>query len=237
MVTTPRSSAARNASIDAWDVRLDSAGAALIVGESRFTGMPAIEQRNELADQNTAERRRWLEGYLARRCPGAVLDTMDIDGLQPVGDTLRLRYSLRSAIFGVRNDSRLVLHPGRLSASGLAAYFRSPHRVQPVRFRFGVWNESRLTIHLPPGWRMLSPTLSDSLRSDFGSAHWVYRSRDTVLSLQSGFSIAGHEVDPPRYRAFQEFLDAVQAREIREIEVAGGPGMEDTVKERRTEGM
>ncbi len=219
IVTTPRTYSADNYSMDEWDVRLDSTGAALVRGESRFTGMPAVEERNDISDLSPTDRRRWLEIYLARRCPGVMLDSLQFEGLHPAGDDLRVSYLFHTSMFAVRRGSGLVLHPGWVSSPGLSEYFRSPSRALPVRFRFGTRTELALNVHLPSGWGAAAPEHPDSLQSAFGAAHWNCLSAGPVLTMRSDHSFAGDDIDTSKYAQFREFLDAMQMRDMREIEV------------------
>jgi hypothetical protein len=219
IVTTPRTAAVENRSIDEWEVRLESSGAALIRGTSSFKGMPAIEQRNDIGDLKPSDRRRWLESYLATRCPGAILDSFRVEGLRPVGDSLEIRYTFRTAMFGVPNSSGMVLHPGWASGSGLSDYFRSPSRVQPLRFRFGLNTELGLAVHLPPGWAVSTPMSSDSLATPFGRAYWTCSVNGSTLTVRSGHTFLGEEIAASEYLKFQEFLDEMQRRDARVIDV------------------
>jgi hypothetical protein len=229
IITTPRVPSAGNRSADQWDVRLDSTGGAIVQGISLFAGSQAVELRNDISDVNPSDRRRWVESYLARRCPGAMLDSLQFTGLQPDGDTLKMYYRMHTSMFAVRQGSALVIHPGWLSASGLSEYFRSPSRVFPIRFRFGNTSESLLNLHLPEGWSMVMPELPDSLQGPFGSARWTCQAEGPLLTWRSDYSFRGNDIAPARFSEFRGFLDAMQAGDMREIEVgrrvqAGKPG-------------
>ena len=236
IVTTPRTNAGENLSREIWDVRLDSTGGALVRGETSFTGLRAIEERNDISDLNATDRRRWMENYLARRCPGALLDSVHVEGLHPVGETLRMQYVFRTSMFAVRGGSGLVMHPGRISALGLSEYFRSPSRALPVRFRFGTREELALTVHLPQGWGVGAPELADSLKSEFGAAYWTCRTEGPVLRWHSGHTFTGDEIPSARFVQFQAFLDAMQYRDMKGIAVErrredpGEKANEDTQK-------
>jgi hypothetical protein len=219
IVTTPRIQASENLSLDEWTVQLDSTGAALIQGESRFTGMPAIEQLNDIGDLNPSRRRQWLEGFLARRCPGATLDSMQIEGMRPLGEGLRVRYRFRTSMFAVRRSSGMVLHPGVFAPASLTEYFRSPSRKYPIRFRYGTRSELVLTVRLPEGWKANRPEVADTIRSSFGSAYWHSEVQGPEIRLQLGRLLSGDEVPAAQYGKFQRFLDAVQMGEMREVEL------------------
>ena len=178
--------------------------------------MPAIEERNDVSDLKPTDRRRWLEGFLARRCPGAILDSLQISGLHPTENGLHARYRFHTSMFAVRRESGLVLHPGSIQSSGLSEYFRSPSRVQPIRFRFGTRDEVDLTVHLPAGWEECHS-----------------RGSEMQLHLAHGFS--GLEVPPGQYGEFQKFLDAMELGDLREIEVGKAKMPGDEVKREDTE--
>ena len=219
MVTTPRDSAASNYSREEWEVWLDSTGSATVRGESWFTGMLAIEHRNDIGDLGPSDQKGWMEVYLARRCPGVVLDSLKILGLNPASEGLRLRYGFHTSMFAVRRESSLLVHPGWVTALELAEYFRSQVRHQPVRFRFGLHNEVALTVHLPSGWGVVNPELSDAFYSPFGAVQWTCLALGAVLKLRSGYSFTGDEIAVTKYGEFQHYLDAIQLRDMRVIEV------------------
>jgi hypothetical protein len=219
IVTTPRTLSAGNRSMDQWDIRLDSTGGAFVRGTSWFAGSPAAEQRDDISDVIPSDRRRWMESYLARRCPGAMLDSMRFEGLSPEHDTLQAYYQFRTSMFAVKRGASLFIHPGWVSASGLSEYFRSRSRVLPVRFRYGTASELFLRVHLPDGWSMIAPEPSDSIHSLFGTAHWSSQMRGSELTWRSGYSFEGGDIAPERFSEFRKFLDAMQVGDMREIEV------------------
>jgi transglutaminase-like putative cysteine protease len=228
IVSTPRDSASWNYSRDEWNIHLDSAGAGIVRGESWFTGMPAIEHRNDICDLGPSDQRRWLEVYLARRCPGVVLDSMMILGMRPGDEGLRLRYTFRTSMFAVRRGSSLLIQPGWVTGLELAEYLRSTSRHYPVRFRFGMHNEVSLAVTLPPGWGVVNPEISDAFYSAYGSVNWTCVALGSVLRLRSGYSFMGDEIPASKYGEFQQYLDAIQIRDMRVIEV--GQKTEDAGK-------
>jgi hypothetical protein len=216
---TPRDSASSNYLKDEWNVQLDSTGSATVRGESWFTGMPAIEHRNDICDLGSSDQRRWLEVYLARRCPGVMLDSLTILGMRPSDEGLRLRYTFRTPMFAVRRGSSLLIQPGWVTGLELAEFSRSPFRHHPVRFRFGSFSEVSLVVKLPPGWGVVNPELSDAYYSSFGSVQWTCLALGTTLRLRSGYSFTGDEIPAIKYGEFQHYLDAIQIRDMRVIEV------------------
>jgi transglutaminase-like putative cysteine protease len=219
IITTPRDSAVSNFSREQWQVTLDSSGAAAVRGDSWFTGMLAIEHRDEIGDLGPTDQRRWFEMYLAERCPGVMLDSLKILGMRPVGEGLQLHYTFHTPMFATRRGSTLLMQPRWVNALGLAEYFRSPTRHHPVRFRFGMRNEISLNVDLPSGWGLAEPEATDAFTSPFGSVHWTCLADGPVLKLQSVYTFAGNEIDTSRYGEFQKFLDAVQLRDMRVIEI------------------
>jgi hypothetical protein len=176
----------------------------------------ASELRAELLAALPHEQRLWLETSLAKRCSGVRLDSFQIKGIAPVYDPLTISYTFRTETFGIRRDSEVVVCPGAIAATGLPDYFRSPSRVQPIRFRFGMRSELELTVHVPESLIVRKDDLADSLRSAFGYVHRSWSSRPGIFHAQSSLVVRGDDVSPAQYPEFQQFLDAVRERDLHE---------------------
>jgi hypothetical protein len=103
------------------------------------------------------------------------------------------------------------------AASDLPDFLRPGKRVHPVRFRFGMERTVSLTLALPAGWRAESPAKVDSLVSTFGCTRLKWAQEGNVLSVECSSRLNGENVPPGRYGALQEFLDAMQVRDLTEI--------------------
>jgi hypothetical protein len=214
---TPRRPARENQTVEHWQARIDETGSAQVEGETLLRGAPAYELRKELAALNNTERTRWLESYLARRCPAVTLKSWRVAGLEPDADSLRFSYSFCSSAFAVRSGELLVVRPAQLCRLDLPELFRSPTRMHPIRFRFGMVQEFLLKLDAPAGRKMLSQPVSDSTSCAHGSAKWQWFPTSCGLFASVRYSLSGEDVSPTQYPAFRAFLDTVEVRDLREV--------------------
>ena len=65
---------------------------------------------------------------------------------------------------------------------------------------------------------MVTPEYSDSLSSPFGSASWrTETTRKRIIRAHEHFLIKGENVLPKEYEEFQNFIDGIKRRELKEI--------------------
>jgi hypothetical protein len=215
--TTPRSTPDNNSTVLQWDVSLEPSGEAKVHGKTVMAGTPAAEFREELIFSTPETRRTWVEQFIAVRFSGARLDSLGVEGLQPVDDPLVISYDFSTTGFGTRRDNHLVIRPAMISASSPADHFRPGRRVHPVRFKGATRTDLNLTVKVRPGWNCDTLGISRFLDSQFGSAQWSGSWRDTVFTLSGRECLNGADVAPQDYARFQGFLDRLREEELREV--------------------
>jgi hypothetical protein len=217
--TTPRSPVDAQAMALFWDVQLGSNGAARVHGRTVFTGVVAAELRDELFYRDPPGQRRWMESYLAARCPGILLDSMQISGLDPPADTLELEYAFATPVFATSRGGTIILRPGLLHASELPDHFRSRERTSPVRLRFGMVTDTKILLR--GAGPLTTEAVSDSVRSSYGSARRACTATNGVVTYENRLRLNGEDVPPASYPLFQAFLDSVRAMDLRETQITG----------------
>ncbi len=217
IITTPCVPADSNHTLFDWQVDLQETGAAIIHGKTQYNGALASEMREALIYASKDEERQWLETFLATRISGAKLDSFQISGLDPVKNPLIIRYQLYTSTFALPRADEMIFCPGQILAFDLPDYFRSADREHSIQFRFGVHNELKLTINLPENWTANISATTDSIDSPFGSASWTYSLEGNKIYIQLNCHLKGKKVDPEQYHEFQNFLDEIKARDLREV--------------------
>ena len=217
IITTFREPADSNRTLFDWTVELQSNGAAIVRGKSEYRGAFASELRELLYFTRPEGRRQWLETYLASRCSGAKLDSFQISGLNPVEDPLIVNYAFQTKTFALDHSGEMTFCPGKILAFELPDFFRSAQRVHPIQFRFGMLDELQLTVKMPAGWKIKTAISPDSLLTAFGSASWFFTADDSSLHIDSTCLINGNAIDPGEFHEFQNFLDGVDKRNLREV--------------------
>ncbi len=215
--TTPRTLAESNLMILNWQVDLLETGAAIVHGNTQYRGALAMEMRDALYFASNDDLRQWLETYLAARCAGTQLDSFRVSGLDPVNDPLTINYNFKTRHFALQDTEEMSFRPGQILAFDLPDYFRSPERTLPIQLRYGVHDELKLKINLPEKWGVKMPVWSDSIVSQFGSGKWAYSAKENILEVHLNHLLNGTNIDPKQYRDFQNFLDEIKERDLREI--------------------
>ncbi|HEX9972815.1 MAG TPA: transglutaminase-like domain-containing protein, partial [bacterium] len=217
IIFSPRVPADSNQTIFEWTVNLEANGAASVQGKTRYKGTVADEMRDLFYYASSEQQKNWLEIFLATRCSSAKLDSFQIAGLNPVHDPVIITYSFRTSAFSVPNDSQMTLHPGQILAFDLPDYFRASNRKHPIQFRFGAKSELNLTVNIPDEWEIKTRNSSDSLVSHFGKATWDCSVHEKILNVRITSFLNGTAVQPGQYREFQDFIDRIKAKDLREI--------------------
>jgi hypothetical protein len=218
MLTTPRAMSLSNLRRIGWSVTMDSMGGASVEGRALYRGAEGMELRDELLLASPGARRFWLETELAGRCPGILLDTLQIEGLTPVADSLVVRYMFRTASFCSVPGTEPAIRPWSYSSSRLPALFRAPTRVHPVRLSYGLQSVFDLEVRLPVSWKVRTLEIPRPLTSKFGFGTWSMQSRDDgSLHASATLLLEGEDISPDEYGQFQAFLDDIHMREMKEV--------------------
>lgn len=214
---TPRAEAEVNRTVLQWDVVLEADGSGNVQGETRVWGAPAAELREQFMFMPANARRQWIESYVATRCSGARVDSFAISGESPVADPLRISYSFRSRMLAMRRPTAMSFRPGEITMSELPEYFTAAKRLHPIRFRYGASTGLDLTLHLPDGWEVAQLPGVDSISSPHGFAWSRWNAGSRSITISSNMTLFGEEIPPSRYVEFQNFLDSVRERDLREV--------------------
>ncbi len=223
LLRTPVAPRSANGTYLDWHASVDSTGLAVVRGRSILTGALASEARHQLRSASRDEQREWIDDYLTDRTPVPNVESLTVTGTSPDDDTLSLAYTFRSTAFASRDLRAMIMRPGDILRSGLSSIFRTPNRTHPIRFRFPSTSALQLTIDLPHGWTPAATGGVDSVRSEFGTWFSQWNARDGQMRIATGYTIAGDEVPPARYTAFQHFLDSTQTIGRRELLLLRSP--------------
>lgn len=215
--TTPRTVPESNYTLLDWNIELDSTGFATVRGKTKLWGAFASEKREDVIFSSPERQKQWFETYLAGRCSGVLLDSLKIEGLDPVVDPLTIFYTFHTSTFAIARSEKLMFCPGDISAFELPDYFRSKDRTNPIQFRFGSKFELNLNIQIPEGWQVEDVNKNDSLVTKFGIAKWENSVSGNVLKVFSNKLLLGDKIDAGDYPDFQKFLDSVSEKDLREV--------------------
>jgi hypothetical protein len=213
---TPRTTPEENRIRTSWKVQLNDTGGGSIRGKTCFWGVHAALLRDELLMMSPDDQREWMTSYLARRCSGSDLDSLQMTGTDSCTDPLSLFYVFNTTDFaGIRNV-QLVYQPWKAAKFELPDVFRSQDRLHPVRFRFAAREIFQCTVALPQDFSAANAFYSDSLTSRYGHAVWSWSDQNGSFYSERILDLPGDEVLPQEYKEFRMFLDTIRTHDLME---------------------
>lgn len=200
-----------------WEIDLKDNGSAKIIGEDRNWGAQANDLRYDLLYQSEKDKRKWIEKKIAEKCEFTKLDSMSVNGANPIKDPLIVNYTFSTERFANSVDSNLIFCPGDFSSLNLADYFMEDERNYPIQFKFGMQHQVNFTINLPLQWKVKSQDEDKTVTSDFGEASWRWYTRGNKLIIQNLFILNGESIEPANYSKFKSFLKEVKLQDLKQI--------------------
>jgi len=214
---TPEVIADSNRTLSSWNITMSGSGVASIEGETSFWGSSAAQLRDELLYTSPVEQREWMLSYLARRCSGADLDSLQVTGVQSFTDPVRLDYTFQTTDFVRMHPGQISFQPWTASKFELPDLFRSPERTHPIRFRYGAREIFECHLNIPEGFSTTKPSFADSLMSPYGQGKWSWSNQNRWFYGKRDLTLKGKDIQPEEYKSFQQFLDNVRTCDKKDI--------------------
>ncbi|KPL10571.1 hypothetical protein AMJ71_02695 [candidate division TA06 bacterium SM1_40] len=133
---------------------LDPSGRLVCEGTVRMSGQPAIEARFDLGRLSPGERYRWLERYLAYRCPGVIVEEAEIGSLESSAEPLTLSFRFSIPSYAQKSEGSVFFLPDVLSQPVVTYPVATEERRYPVRLRYPETLSDRVVLKLPPGFEI-----------------------------------------------------------------------------------
>jgi len=121
-----------------------------------LTGQEAASWRRELRGHSAVEREQRLMDKITSRMSTAEITAIHFDPDSSASEPARLRYHVRVPGYAQRTAQRLIFHPAFFQR-GDPPTFASAERKFPVLFDYGWAENDRVTIDIPPGFRVENP--------------------------------------------------------------------------------
>ena len=112
--------------------------------------------------------------------------------------------------------------------SALPDYFRATTRTYPVQFRYGHRRDLRIRMALPREYRLMRPSGTDSISSEFGWSRTRLGLIARQLDFEGSYRVPGKPVPPASYAEFRAFLDSLRMQDERQVilsPLGSGSGM------------
>jgi len=176
-------------------------------GEEVFRGFDGAQLKASLERLNGDRRRQAIEAAIARTFENASLEDYTVDEPEAPGAPVTIRYRFRAPGYARSEGDRLVVphgvYPLSLARQFLALFERrTPLLVSSERI------DLTLELALPPGLK-LATREPVQLESPFGRFERRFEVKPGLVTLHEQVLLSRSRVAPADYRAFGEFVTAV----------------------------
>ena len=72
-----------------------------------------------------------------------------------------------------------------------------------------------LAVQLPSSWKLRTPTLVDSINSQFGNATWKWLNEECMFDFMSTYYLEKNDIPPDQYSKFRNFLDSIREKDLK----------------------
>jgi hypothetical protein len=182
-----------------------------------LSGQEALDWRLSALDEDDAGRRQLVEDEVKRLTPaGATIDLDTVTGWQDPEQALRIKCHLHAPRFASFTQQRM-LFPMAVFEMNRKNRFTQSYRVEPVYFRYGYRQLDKITISLPPGYRLEALPSSTSEKTSF-AAFEAKRSSDAgSVRLERHDEIDGHYFPVRSYGNLREYFERVRQNDAENV--------------------
>ena len=203
-----------------WRVELTLQADGRLRGDARWTthGYPATIARRALEAEGM--RREVLEQVVVAYFPGARLDGIRVEGMQPALDPVTTDAKITLPRLNRRREGfelRVSGAPWQL----VRRYAQPARRRTPLQLEFRARQALTIRIELPRGMSV-QPEPPVIVESPFGRLESTVQVGPRSVELQTRLELNAFEVLPEHYSAFREWLDAVDHVLARKVEIRKG---------------
>lgn len=215
---TPVLGADRNRRERSSTIELKADGSASIQSEEEIVGGEASSYRHAYEAKGT--RRERFERALRLSSPGLSLESLEMDGLEELESTIRIRYHAR--------DPRLAQRDGRTLRIPTSSIGKLTERFAPTSRRKhaielgsrNLYREAR-RYRLPRGASLISAPAPTTLEGKFGRFELDVHREDDGLRVEVELVFAKEQIAAADYPAFRSWLEQID-RALTERIVVGG---------------
>jgi hypothetical protein len=195
----------------------DRDGTLVCSGTIEMRGQPALGARSELIELSPDGRHRWMERYLAYRCPGAIVDEAGLESLSGYAEPLVLNYRFHVPSYSQENGRNVFFSPEVLQQQVVTHHVATDERRYPIWLRYPETLSDRVTLKTPPGWSIYACPEVVSGREAFAefSCGVTQRGSDVIFTRRIAFlSDRITSEDHPRLRRWLEQLARASRRMV-----------------------
>jgi hypothetical protein len=175
-----------------------------IYSPSRSSGM-----RELLLKQTIPERKNHLAKKIHQFCPGAVLDTFWLDGLNDYDVDLAIHLRLRSSHCIQKMDSVLYFNPNILNQDLTAKDFAEPTRIFPIMFEQVKTDVDSIVIKLPAWYDVVYLPNPVNLNNEFGEFSTQFKTQNNQIIYKRKMIIKKLMLSQDTYKDVKDFFNRI----------------------------
>jgi hypothetical protein len=182
-----------------------------------FTGQEALDWRLAAADEDAAGRRKLLEDEIKQLTPpGAKIELDSATGWDDPEQPLRVKCHLHASRFAVLTHRRMVF-PIAVFQVNSKNPFPYPNRIQPVSLKHGYSVTDKITISLPPGYRLEAIPEETSYKTPFAMFHAKRTGEAGMVKLDRHSEMKGYFFPVQYYGSLKEYFERLRESDAENV--------------------
>jgi hypothetical protein len=185
--------------------------------EISFTGQEALDRRISAADEDDAGRRKLIEDEIKDLTPpGATIDIDAVEGWQDSEQPLRIKGRLSASRFATLTERRM-LFPNAVFHTTRQGPFIYNSRVHPVDMRHGYKEVDRITISLPPDYRLEALPSEIHCETEFATFHTKRTAEPSLLRLERNAVMHGYYFPANSYGSLRQYFETLRQSDAENV--------------------
>jgi hypothetical protein len=209
LIRTPQTSYSENLKRCVMDAELKADG--IIHCKSREIYSPPRSSgiKEHLLRQTILERKNHLAKKVRQFCPGAMLDTFWLDGLNDYGVDFEINLWFGSSHYIQKDDSLLYFNPNILNRDLTAKDFAELTRIFPIMFEQVETDVDSMIIHFPASYKVVDLPGPVDLKNDFGEFSTHYKTQNNQIIYTRTMIIKKLMLSQDIYKDVKEFFNRI----------------------------
>jgi hypothetical protein len=209
LIRTPQTGYEDNLKRCVMNVDLNADGSIHCQSRETYSLPRSSGMRELLRGQTISERKNHLAKKVRQFCPGAVLDTFWLDGLNDYDVDLVIHLRLRSSHCIHKMDNVFYFNPNILNQDLTAKDFAEPTRIFPIMFEQMKTDVDSIVIKLPAWYDVVYLPNPVNLNNEFGEFHTQYRTQNNQIIYKRTMIIKKLMLSQDTYKDVKDFFNRI----------------------------
>jgi hypothetical protein len=209
LIRTPQISYSENLRKCTVDIKLNAKGGIHCKSREIYSPPRSSAIKELLRGQTILERKDHLAKKVRQFCPGAVLDTFWLDGLNDYGVDFEINLQFESSHYIQRDDSLLYFNPNILNQDLTTKDFAEPTRIFPIMFEQVKTDEDSMVINFPDSYDVVDLPDPVNLQNEFGEFHTRYRTQNNQIIYKRTMIIKKLMLSQDIYKDVKAFFNRI----------------------------